>query len=400
MNLSLRIFLLSFWAVFAGVWPQDAGAQAVAVSPCAFPLAGNILGVSPGGAAARAAMIKRTVRCLQATGQWPATSAPATAESFVTIDPPGSTSTTPSAITPDRTIVGLYSDAAGVQHGFLRDRNGGFTTFDPPGSASTTPTSVTPNGEIAGAYCDTAACPRTHGFVRGRDGAFTTFDSPGASGSIENSMYGYSGSPPPSINPAGVVAGTYFDASGEHGFLRTKNGALTTIDAPGSQGNTEVLAINPSGVVVGDSFCCAGFVRFPNGSFTTFESADICPGESIPTGGVNPAGVVAGSTEDPSCTVALGFLWTLEGRLTTFGVPGAINTGAEAINPAGSITGPFFFTLGSGIHGFVRTPAGTITQFDAPGSSITWPTGINPAGEIIGFYYDANGVQHGFLRSP
>jgi hypothetical protein len=230
--------------------------------------------------------------------------------------------------------------------------------------------------------------------VRARDGAFTIFDSPGSSGGVFNSIWNFNGSPPPSINPAGDVAGTYFDASGEHGFLRAKNGVLTTIDAPGSPGFTEVLAINPSGVIVGDP----GFIRFPNGSFATIESPDICPiSLVIPFGGINPAGVVAGAANDSSCRGNVGFVRTPDGKITTFSVPGGSSPTPVAINPAGAITG---FSFGSEPSGFVRTPDGAIIQFGVPSAALTWPTGINPAEAIIGFYYDASGVQHGFLRLP
>jgi hypothetical protein len=281
MKTIVRIFLLSLWAALIGFWPAGADAQVGAIGRCGLGSPGGILGL--GGAGARAAMIKRTIKCLQATGQAPATGSPGTGGRFVTFDPPGSTSTTPTGITPDGTIVGWYCDTAACAlqggfvgaHGFLRTPTGNFATFDPPGSKETTPTSISPSGEIVGAYCDTAACPRIHGFVRARDGTFTTFDSPGSSGGIFNSIYGFLGSPPPSINPAGAVAGTYFvsvPSYTERGFLRDKNGVIATINAPGSTGNTEVLAINPSGVMVGDLFCCTGFIRYPNGSFTTIES--------------------------------------------------------------------------------------------------------------------------------
>jgi hypothetical protein len=92
-------------------------------------------------------------------------------------------------------------------------------------------------------------------------------------------------------------------------------------------------------------------------------------------------------------------LRTPDGKITTFGLPGATSFGPEAINPAGATTGVFFFSTG-GAHGFLRTFDGAITQFDAPGAVWTWPTGINPAGAIIGFLYDANFVPHGFLRLP
>ena len=111
--MKIIVSLFSLWAVLIGFWPGDAGAQTAAPYPCAFPLAGNPLSVAPGGAAARAAMIKR-IKCLQATGQLPAAGAAAAGRGIVTVDPPGSTSSSPSAITPDGTIAGSYSDANGV----------------------------------------------------------------------------------------------------------------------------------------------------------------------------------------------------------------------------------------------------------------------------------------------
>jgi hypothetical protein len=42
------------------------------------------------------------------------------------------------------------------------------------------------------------------------------------------------GTEPLAINPAGVIAGFYADASNAlHGFVRATNGAITTFDAPG-----------------------------------------------------------------------------------------------------------------------------------------------------------------------
>jgi hypothetical protein len=169
----------------------------------------------------------------------------------------------------------------------------------------------------------------------------------------------------------------------------TQKGATTT--QYGNRGG----AINPSGAIVGDLFCCAGFVRTPDGSYTTIESPDICPGDSIPSGGVNPAGAVAGFTADPTCSVPLGFLRTPDGKITTFGVSDAIFIEPQAINPAGLITGIF---LKGGLHGFLRTPDGAFTAFDVPGSFGTYPTGINASGVITGLYFDANGGAHGFLR--
>jgi hypothetical protein len=58
------------------------------------------------------------------------------------------------------------------------------------------------------------------------------------------------------INPAGVIAGEYADASFVfHGFVRAANGTITTFDAPGAgtgpgQG-TEAFGINYAGTIEG-----------------------------------------------------------------------------------------------------------------------------------------------------
>jgi hypothetical protein len=399
MKMKIIVTLFLFCAALIGFWPGDAGAQTGAPNPCAFPLAGNPLGVASGGAAARAAMIKR-IKCLQATGQLPAAGAAAAGGGIVTVDPPGSTSSSPTAITPDGTIAGSYVDADGG-HGFLRSPSGSFTTFDLPGSTLVSVNSITPSGDIVGVYCKTAAdCAqdRYHGFVRAKQGSFTTFDAPGSGSTLSAQIYS---ALPPSINPAGAIAGTYYDASrNEHGFLRDKSGALTTIDVPGAF-FTEGLAINPSGVIVGDfcdqTTCFTGFLRFPDGSITTIDIPGqlACGGGSIPTGGINPAGAVAGATGDPTCSFTVGFLRIPDGTIATFSDVSSGPLGPfvqpTAINPAGAITG--YMCCGA----FLRTPDGTITSFNGPG---TFPNAINPAGAIIGIYYDANGVQHGFLRLP
>ena len=68
-------------------------------------------------------------------------------------------------------------------------------------------------GAIAGYTLD--ASNVYHGFLRARDGTITTFDAPGAStGSFEGTI-------PFSNNPVGVITGYYTDSSGViRGFLR------------------------------------------------------------------------------------------------------------------------------------------------------------------------------------
>ena len=191
---------------------------------------------------------------------------------FIIFDPPGATFTLPSAITPAGVIIGSYFDAGGVSHGFLRTPGGTFTTFDPPVSASTTATSTTPSGVITGWYSDVIG--NLHGFLRALDGSISSFDGPPGS-NIAGSIF-LPGGPPPSINPARAIAGTYLDPSFvEHGFLRTPDGSFTTIDVPGAF-LTEALAINPAGVIVGDFSNAVtrfqGFLRTADGTFTLIDA--------------------------------------------------------------------------------------------------------------------------------
>jgi hypothetical protein len=325
---------------------------------------------------------------------------------FVTIDPPGSTMTVPSGITDDGVIIGYYINSSGVYHGFMRTPDGTITTFDPPGSTFTLPTSINLDGEIAGAYCDTAACASSlgvgaRGFVQHREGTFVTFAAP--AGQILAPIYN-AGGPPPELTPAGAIAGTYSVLGppfAEHGFLRHRNGTIKTIDVPGATGFTEVLAINPSGTIVGDystpTISYAGFIRTPDEKVTTITIPNSCPGNSIPTGGIDPAGEVAGVYSDSTCSGTHGYLRTPGGTITSFDPPGSIATSPYGINAAGAITGNFF--TGSTTHGFVRHPSGTIVTFDVPGSTATFPWEINSSGVIIGSYVDAKSVTHGFVRS-
>src|SRR5262249_990004 len=157
-----------------------------------------------------------------------------------------------------------------VNHGFVRDENGAITTFDVPGEGTGPhqgpfPWSINPEGVIAGIFSD--ASDAVHGFVRAANGSIATFDVPGAWLAISQN-----------INPGGVIAGRYLDASIViHGFVRAANGAVTTFDVPGAgtgpgQGTNpgSVDCLNPAGVITGwytdASNVNHGFVRAANGA--------------------------------------------------------------------------------------------------------------------------------------
>ena len=179
----------------------------------------------------------------------------------------------------------------------------------------------------------------------------------------------------------------------EHGFLRDKHGAFTTIDAPGSTGSTEVLDINPSGVIIGDDRNDGtGFIRYPNGSFTTIDTGSLaCGGGSLPYG-INPAGAVNRSNLLVRARLFANPRWNshhLQGaRRVIHHATGHQSGGAD-----------HGIRLHTARHS--RLPEDSRRrQFDPPGGFFTFPTAINPAGAITGNYSDANGFQHGFLRLP
>ena len=122
--------------------------------------------------------------------------------------------TVPTSVDAAGDITGIYTDAGGGRHGFVRAANGTTTSFDAPGAATrgeTIPVSINAAQDITGFYADASGV--FHGFVRAANGTITAFDPPGV---------GLFGTFPASINAVGDITGTYTDANGVlHGFVLT-----------------------------------------------------------------------------------------------------------------------------------------------------------------------------------
>jgi len=94
-------------------------------------------------------------------------------------------------------------------------------------------------------------------------------------------------------------------------------------------------------------------------------------------------------------------------RIIEFDAPGADQgTVPEQNTLLGLITG-FYFDTNGVAHGFVRSPDGKFTTLDAPGAGTvpdsgegTFAYGITDAGTVVGPYSDTNGVAHSYVRSP
>ena len=70
----------------------------------------------------------------------------------------------------------------------------------------------------------------SHGFLRSRDGTLTTIDAPSVCQTSNGTFVA-------GINSAGLIVGSYTDASCAHfhGFLRAPDGTFMAIDFPGAE---------------------------------------------------------------------------------------------------------------------------------------------------------------------
>jgi uncharacterized membrane protein len=298
---------------------------------------------------------------------------------FTTFQAPGADTTagsyngtSPSSINDLGAITGSYWDANGFSHGFLRSPDGEFTTFDVPGAGGygTTPIALNLEGAVVGFYTDSNYS--FHAFLRNREGEFTTWIGPDAC--TGNGSEGCFGSGASNINAFGTIVGGFEDNSGNfvhHDLVRSPDGKLKTFDVPG-----------------------AG-----TGSY----QGTGCPGCAL---GLNQLGAIAGIYSDAD-SVNHGFLRSPDGKFTTFDAPGAgtgnyQGTGCASdcpvsLNDRGAITG-IYIDANFVFHGYLRSREGKIVTVDPIGSVYTFPDGINNLGLITGYYVDANSVYHGFLR--
>lgn len=299
----------------------------------------------------------------------------------ITFDAPGADMTAGaangtfvSAINDLGAVTGYILDANGTAHGFIRSPDGRMTSFDVPGQGGegVIPIAINLEGGIVGYYTDTNVVFR--GFLRHPDGSFATFAGPNACDA--SGADGCFGTGLSNINSLGLSAGGFEDNDGNfvhHGLLRSPDGKLKVFNDPSAG----------TGLYQGTG----------------------CPGCAM---GLNQLGFVAGIYSD-SNSVNHGFVRSPDGRFTTFDAPGAGTDAGEGtgcfsdcntyINDVGSVVGTF---IDSNFiyHGYLRAPNGRIVTVDPSNSTSTFVAGINDFGVVTGSYIDANNVYHGFIRLP
>ena len=299
---------------------------------------------------------------------------------------------------------GVYFDSSFNSHGFLRGADGTMTTFDVDGSLSQTfPTWISDAGTVAGFYYN-ADAGITDCFLRKPRGKIVTFDALGG-----NSTYTLCNA----ISDTGAIVGNYGDSNGDHGFVRTKDGTITSFDAPGAAG-TLGFFLNAGGTVVGPYYDANGvnhaYIRTLDGSFTEFDAAGAGSGSGQGTFaiGINKSGSVCGDFID-SNGAHHAFVRNTGGAVTEFEAPDAGNgsgqgTEAISINSHGNVTG-WYVDSSNVFHGYIRAKNGAITEFDAIGAGTgafegTQGFSINKNNVIGGWEVDDSGVNHGFIRTP
>ena len=218
--------------------------------------------------------------------------------------------------------------------------DGVFQTYDFPGSLNTFFYALDNTGKAAGHYKDVDGL--YHGVIM-EDGKLTQYDFPGAA---ETHIYGLS-------DETGALSGNIVDAAGvTHAF----SGELT-ITFPGAV-NTYGDFVNAAGAVVGSYVDTDGiphgFIRHPDGSFTTIDLPKM-----------------------PN----LQFLFV--NTITDLGVVGFRAKAADDI-----------------LRSYILMPDGTLYEVRIPGSVSTVVRNVNQDRSIIGYYDSADGRRLGFVGRP
>jgi uncharacterized membrane protein len=168
---------------------------------------------------------------------------------------------------------GTGTGATFVEHGFtFNDTTNAFTAVDAPGTGvaggSTYLSGINNAGSIVGPLVLNSGANNEGWLFPGGGGPPIQISVPNAA----QQTY------PTAINNNGVIAGSFIDGAGTHGFL-DNGGTFTFFNAPGTTGGTQINGINDNGVIVGtyvdSSNVSHGFVFIPGGGAPTNVSSEV-----------------------------------------------------------------------------------------------------------------------------
>jgi uncharacterized membrane protein len=268
-----------------------------------------------------------------------------------------------------------------------------YQIVDVPGATRTFIRAFNELGVTAGDY--TGAEGGQHAFIRSPGGNVTTVDIPGA---LASTLRG--------INDPGVSVGFYSVVNAQdpsaltfHGFKRTSDGFTTVIDLPGA-GDSALLGINNRGDIVGqydlaDQSVGGSFV-LSHGLFTTLQDPPGAAPFNVFANEINDFGTISGSFIGIDGNE---HAFLLRGSsYTTFDVPGATVTALPGLNDRGQAVGVSDVSGGFALNTATLNISAIIA---CPGGFATFPTGINNRGQIAGSCRtEAGGPFHGFIATP
>jgi YVTN family beta-propeller protein len=274
----------------------------------------------------------------------------AAAQQFLTIDVPGATSTLVLGINNAGQMVGSYSDANNMTHGFALS-GGAFTTIDFPGATLTIASVINNVGDVVGSYNDSQGIG--HGFLLS-NGTFTSITDP---------QFACCATYASAITDTGVIVGSGIDSSGNENGFELVNGTFTTLDFPGAN-FTELLGIPFQNSTIVGTYNTS----YPTGSFQGLTYSN--------------------------------------GQFGTFDVTGATDTILYGIADGGQVVGTY--SSAEGTHAFLTTcttQSGTVvcsqnvTIVDFPGAQVTEAYDLNDSGQVVGAYVNGNGITQGYLMT-
>ena len=215
--------------------------------------------------------------------------------------------------------------------------DGVFTTYDFPDSLNTYFYALDNAGKAAGHYKGIDGL--YHGVIM-EDGELTQYDFPGAA---ETHIYGLS-------DETGALSGNIVD---ETGGTRGFSGDMP-IAVPGAV-TTYADFVNAAGAVVG-SYVDAdgrphGFIRNPDGSFTTIDVPEMPNLEFLFVNTITDFGVVAFRAKAVN-DILRSYILLPDGILYEVRLPGSVNTVVRNVNQDGSIIG-FYDLPDKRRYGFV-----------------------------------------------
>jgi len=316
---------------------------------------------------------------------------------------PGSVSTEGYNINQDGSVVGHYDSADGRRHGFIAK-----PTADTPPQVDATPIAVPVSDvytfetievpgvdflEVAassdfGDYAGNTRSPdgkKTIGFTL-IDGVFTTYDFPG---SQRTQFYALSNN--------GTAAGHYKDMDGLYHGVILENGELRQYDFPGAA-ETYIYGISDeTGALSGNIVDEAGVSHAFSGELTiTFPGAVNTYGDFV-----NAAGAVVGSYVDTD-GMPHGFIRHPDGSFTTIDLPTMPNLQFLFVNTITDLGLIGFRAKAANdiLRSYILLPDGNLYEVRRPDSAITVVRNVNQDGSIIGYYDTTDGRRYGFIGRP